>query len=128
MTINQCQVAYGIGKDGVAFVIFTDIDNARVVTGGKSGLFSSQQKGLILPVYGPRIDYAGNAASLKIGGKEYTLAKGRVFLVATKDNKLDIQQLDLPIHASEQSSKSLQGEIRRLAKDEKVSAFMPKAG
>jgi hypothetical protein len=125
-TINQRVVVYGIGKDGVAFVIFTDIPalHAEIRSGGKSDVIASQQAGSIVPASGPRVDYAGDSALLTLGGQEYTFAKGRLFLVATRDGNLNIQQLSTPIHPTDRSSEALQAEIRRLAEDTKVSAFM----
>ena len=129
-TINQRVVVYGIGKDGVAFAIFTDIPalSAKTRSEGKSGVFTSQQAGSIIPASGPRVDYTDDSALLKIGGQDYAFAKGRVFLVSTRDGNLIIQQLDIAIHPTDLSSEAFQAEIRRLAKENKVSEFMANPG
>lgn len=129
-TINQCVVAYGIGKEGVSFVIFTDIpaSNTQTRSGGKSGVLSSQQTGSIMPASGTRIDYAGDSVSLKVGEEEYALANGRVFLMTTRDSKLDVRQVDIPIQPTGLSSEALRGEIQRLAENPRVSTVTANPG
>lgn len=128
-SINQRVVAYGIGAEGVTFVIFTDIPapNTKTRSEGKSEVSASGQAGSIQPPSGPRVDYTSDSVRLKIGGQEYPLAKGRVFLAATRDGRLEIQQLDVPIRPTDLSSEALRAEIRRLAEDEKVHTFMTSA-
>jgi hypothetical protein len=126
LTIHQRTVAHGIDKDGLAFVIYTDIPGLDTETRskGKSGISSSSQEGSIVPKSGLRVDYTCDSVRIKIGEQEYPLAKGRVFLVATGEGKLDVQQLDVPVEPTDLSSEALRAEILRLAEDEKVKKFM----
>lgn len=126
LTINQRVVAYGIGREGVAFAIFTDIpaSGATVRSGGRSGLSSSEQGGSISPASGPKVTYAGDSVSLRIGDQKFPLAKGRVFLAATRGGKLSIQQLDIPIDPTELSSDALRSEVSRIAEEAAVKTFM----
>lgn len=129
-TINQRVVAHGIGKEGLSFVIFTDIHtlNTQTRTAGNSGVLASRQTGSITPASGTRIDYAADSTSLKVGGQEYAFEKGRVFLVTTRDGKLDVRQVDIPIQPTDLSSEALHGEIGRLAENPEIRAFTASPG
>ncbi len=118
--------AYGIGKKGVSFAIFTDIgwDNTKARAGGESGVFVSTQSGTISPASGQGIDYEAGSDSIKIGGQEYGFEKGRVFLVTTDEGKRDVQQLNVAIESTRLSSQALREEIRRLRGTPAVRAVM----
>lgn len=129
-TINQHVVAYGIGKAGVSFAIFTDIDalNTQTRSAGKSGMMASQQTGSITPASGTTIEYAASSMSLEIGGREYAFEKGRVFLVTTRGGNLDVRQVDIPIEQTGLSSEALQSEVRRLGENAEVRVLTASPG
>jgi hypothetical protein len=70
------------------------------------------------------VNYTSDSVSLEIGEHEYPLAKGRVFLIATRDGNVNIQQLDLPIEPTSLSSEALRAEILRLAEVTEVKTLM----
>ena len=119
--VEQKVVAYGIGGEGLTFVIFTNnpFQDIGVRAGGNSGLFSSQQYGeLIHPPSGSTIDFFSDEITLKIEGAEYTLADGNVFLADVKDgNLLNIRQLDLTTQPTDLSTESFHAEVNRLKEE-----------
>ena len=119
-------IAYGIGKNGISFAIFTDIawENTKASAGGESGVFVATQSGTISPASGQGLDYEAGADSIKLGGQKYEFEKGRVFLVTTDEAKRDIQQLNIPIEATSLSPQALRDEMRRLRETPEVGAVM----
>ena len=128
MPINDRAVAYGIGENGVAFVIFTDLSTTEGVFSrvrGESGFFSSRQSGSVQSNTGKLIEYVGEDGVLTINGQEFSLADGAVFLVTTEEDNANAQQLNLPIEATaEFTTEKFQEEVRRIAENPDVNEFM----
>jgi hypothetical protein len=58
---------------------------------------------------------------MDINGTEYEFVKGRVFLVSTKEGRISVNQLDIPI-----SDANYEAEVDRIAELEEVQEFLSK--
>jgi hypothetical protein len=112
-------VNYGwSGADGkLGFVIFTDLDSQKPLF----GTASSGWTGSIEPPTGPTVHYKRTSGGMDIEGTEYEFAKGRVFLVSTKEGRISVDQLDIPI-----GDANYDAEIDRIAELEEVQEFLSK--
>ena len=77
--------------------------------------------GTIAPKTGQTIDYKGSAEGLEINGTEYKFAKGRVFLVSTKEETFTVSQLKVPI-----GDTNYDAELDRIIETADVQAFLRK--
>jgi hypothetical protein len=128
-SVQGRQVAYGIGEDGVAFALFTDIPSDSVASGSKSasGLSGSRVEGYVAAGSGQRVDYASDFESITIAGKEHPLAQGRVFLVSAPKpgQAAAVRQVNVPIQPTPRDQQALKAEIARLAETKEVAEFLP---
>jgi hypothetical protein len=77
--------------------------------------------GHIEPTKGLTVHYQGSADGLEINGTGYTFAKGRVFLVSTKQGSISVGQLDVPI-----GDAVYDAEIDRIVELDEVQKFLTK--
>ena len=105
------------GADGkLGFVIFADLDSQKPI-----GTASSGWTGSIESPTGPTVHYKRTSGGMDINGTEYEFAKGRVFLVSTKEGRISVNQLDIPIGDAKYDA-----EIDRIAELEEVQEFLNK--
>jgi hypothetical protein len=102
--------------DRLGFVIFTDLDSP-----GTIGSVSSSWTGSIESPTGPTVHHKRTSDGMDINGTEYEFAKGRVFLVSTKEGRISVNQLDIPI-----SDANYEAEVDRIAELEEVQEFLSK--
>jgi hypothetical protein len=63
----------------------------------------------------------GRSVKCRLGGKDYDLGKGTLFLVKTKGGKTEVEQLSIDVSAVQTDAKSLEDFAR---KDAAVSKFL----
>jgi hypothetical protein len=101
-------------KRRLGFVMFTDIPQH-----GTSVSAGSAWTGRVKPANGLTINYRGSAGGLEIDGTAYKFTEGRVFLVSTKEGKISVAQLDVPM-----SDAVYDAEIDRIAELSEVQEFL----
>ncbi len=112
---DASQAVYGIREGNeLGFAIFTDIRPEGTVASA-----GSTWTGTIAPKTGQTIDYKGSAEGLEINGTEYKFAKGRVFLVSTKEETFTVSQLRVPI-----GDTNYDAELDRIIETADVQAFL----
>jgi hypothetical protein len=111
-------VNYGwSGADGkLGFVIFTDLDSPDTI-----GTASATWTGCVESPTGPTVHYKRTSGGMDIDGTEYEFAKGRVFLVSTKEGRISVNQLDIPI-----GDARYEAEIDRIKELAEVQEFLSK--
>ena len=126
--VDGRKVCYGIGKNGITFILYTDLpSDSRAGTSSPSGIASAEASGFVQSSSGTRVDYAGNSESITIAGTKYTFAEGRVFLVSVSDKDVVVQQLNMSIKSTALSTDAMKQEIQRIAREPDVAAFVEKA-
>ncbi|MDA9859522.1 hypothetical protein N9D23_15575 [Rubripirellula sp.] len=118
ITVGPTTVTAVYGWSGannkLGFVIFSDLDTPDNVASA-----SAKWAGYIESPAGLTVHYKHTAGGMDINGTEYKFAKGRVFLVSTKEGSMLVSQLDIPIRDAE-----YRAEINRIAEREEVQAFL----
>ena len=110
---------YRLDKNIIKFALYYDMDGIVLVENGNSTYLSSHA--------GPinsrtRIELSADLTSIKIAKHEYSLAKGRVFLISGDSHNPEIQQLDIPLRKFE----SFSDEVERLNKIPQIKNFYDK--
>ena len=119
------QVTYGIGEQGVAFAMFTDMASGQVSAGAKSSSgISSEVSGYLDSESSPRWEYSSDFESITIGGEDYSLQAGAVFLVSNGDAQLSVRQLDVDVRPTVLSKDEMCEEVNRMAENEEVARFL----
>lgn len=115
-TSNTVNYGWSGADEKLGFIIITDLDNKNTI-----GSASATWSGSIKPTTGPTVRYESISGGLNINGTNYECANGRVFLASTKEGKVSVSQLDIPI-----SDAKYDAEIDRIAELEEVKAFLSK--
>ena len=120
ITVGQTTTTANYGWDTadnkLGFVIFTDIESP-----GTIGTASAKWTGSIKSPKGPNVHYKRTSGGMDIDGTEYKFAKGRVFLVSTRADRISVTQLDIPIGDAHYDA-----EIDRISGLEEVQEFLSK--
>ena len=115
-TATTANYGWGGADEKLGFVIFTDLDSQNTI-----GSASATWRGYIKPTTGPTVRYESISGGLDINGTNYDFANGRVFLASTKEGKISVSQLAIPI-----SDAKYDAEIDRIAELEEVQGFLSK--
>ena len=115
-TATTANYGWDGADDKLGFVIFTDLDSQSTI-----GSASAKWRGYIKPTTGPTVRYESISGGLDINGTNYDFANGRVFLASTKEGKISVSQLAIPI-----SDVKYDAEIDRIAELEEVQEFLSK--
>ena len=116
-TTKKVNYGWSGADEKLGFVIITDLDNKGTI--GSAGAGLSGWRGYIKPTTGPTVRYESISGGLNINGTNYEFANGRVFLASTKEGRVSISQLDIPI-----SDAKYDAEIDRIAELEEVKEFL----
>lgn len=111
------ELVYGIRRGmKLGFVMFTDIPSE-----GAKGSAGSSWSGYIKHTNGLTVNYKSSSDGLFIDGTEYKYAKGKIFLVSTKEGSILVEQLDAPI-----GDLAFEREISKIEKLKEVQEFLTK--
>jgi hypothetical protein len=128
-SVQGRHVGYGIGEDGVAFALFTDIPSDSVASCSKSasGLSASRVEGYVDAGNGQRVEYASDFESITIAGKEHPLAQGKVFLASAPKPGQDaaVRQLNVPIQPTPRDQQAIDRKSTRLNSSHRLTSRMP---
>ncbi|MEM8672126.1 MAG: hypothetical protein AAGG48_31710 [Planctomycetota bacterium] len=125
-SIDGNTVCYGIGEEGMTFVLFTDIpsDGSVTSTSASSGVSSSKVSGYVENVSGRRFNYSSDEESITIAGTSHPFSDGRVFLISMSDEELTVRQMSVEVKSTGNSSSRRSEEIQRLALDPDIAEFL----
>jgi hypothetical protein len=124
-SIGDTSVQYVLSTRGVALIIWSDA-NGECGSSSDSNLFSSSARGFFSSANGRRIHWEWKRPREKggdflIDGTPHDLAKGAVFLVSTKANKVQVKQLDVDVSSLQPNQRGLEA----LAKEEpRIAKFI----
>jgi hypothetical protein len=88
------------GENGLDFVVFSNMGKGQSVN-SNSFDFSSPQAGSNESGPSARVAWSEDLTSVTISGQEYSLEKGRVFILLANGKRIKIEQLDIPIKKEE---------------------------
>jgi hypothetical protein len=125
--IGKTKAAYGIWGDRLAVVIWfdTSFSSAGLSVEGDAVLY----QGMSAPPEGPRTEWRcrtsdGRTGTIRIGGGHYDLARGALFLVATRGGEIRVSQIDRDLSGLQAGREGLEV----LARDvPEITRFVAKA-